>query len=346
MENTRPNKRPRRQMQSKLDDDDATLANNNPPTDQRSTTSCVESPALNDLLLQKRWVDAMDRLTQRSDEAADSAMRPSALAVACRQGAPADLVKRLLLAAPHRLRELLDSRGTPLHEAISCESTSMETMRALLRTDELLDEHYLAEAKSAREYAIAENIIPSTRATLMQDVDGFTPLHLLIRRRFQWHVLTEENDTNNDGDRINNLMMPMLEALVQSCPESVVVPDRGEYEEAPIVYALKANIYAPAFADGDAHFVKVEACIYEMVQTMLLYAPIAATQTFSGFRGDYTALHSAVFHGRYTSTIELLLDTEAAEVVHAAAAAAAASPLRHKAALLKNTQAELPLHFW
>jgi hypothetical protein len=335
MQHPRPSKRPRR-MVSKLST--TALSNSDPCT---TTSSCQEeeSPAtttsLNNLLFQKRWDDAIAQLDEEKtplymglQEAADSRIRPSALAMACRQGAPAELIKLLLLAAPHRLRELLDSRGTPLHEAISCETTSMETLRALLRTDELLDDHLDEED--------AAEMIPSTRATLMQDVDGFTPLHLLIRRRFQWHVLTDAGDDGSNDH--TNLMMPMLEALVQSCPESVLVPDRGEYEEPPIVYALKANIYAPAFADGDAHFVTVESRIYDMVQMMLHYAPIAAAQAFSGFRGDYTALHSAVFHGRYTNTMELLLDTEAS--------VNAESQLLHKAALLKNTQAELPLHFW
>jgi hypothetical protein len=337
MQHPRPSKRPRRKV-SKLSSTTALSNSDQCPT---STSSCheEESPgttttSLNNLLLQKRWDEAMAQLEEKEtryglQEAADLRIRPSALAMACRQGAPADLIKQLLLAAPHRLRELLDSRGTPLHEAISCDNTSMETLRALLRTDELLDDH-LEEQQDEDAAAELMMIIPSTRATLMQDVDGYTPLHLLIRRRFQWHVLTTEE--------VNDLMMPMLEALVQSCPESVLVPDRGEYEEPPIVYALKANIYAPAFADGEAHFVTVEARIYDMVQMMLQYAPIAAAQAFSGFRGDYTALHSAVFHGRYTNTMELLLDTEAS--------VNAESQQLHKAALLKNTQAELPLHFW
>ncbi len=51
---------------------------------------------------------------------------------------------------------------------------------------------------------------------------------------------------------------------------------------------------------------------------------------------QYTALHSAVFHGRCTDTIELILRAEAASLT---------SPNQRRAALLQNTQGEIPLHF-
>lgn len=50
---------------------------------------------------------------------------------------------------------------------------------------------------------------------------------------------------------------------------------------------------------------------------------------------QYTALHSAVFHGRCTNTIELILRAESQTV----------SPTSPKASLLQNTQGEIPLHF-
>jgi hypothetical protein len=231
---------------------------------------------------------------------------PSPLALACRSGATVECVRMILEAAPDRLRHLLDSRGTPLHEAVVCENIGLDVIDLLLKTDERLGNE-------------------STRATLLQDVDGFTPLHLLIRRRFQSHIQKFNEDKS---------LMKILEMLVSSCPEAVVIPDRGEYEEPPIVYAIKANIYAPSLGSEDDTLSRVERQIYEMVRTMLKHAPNAASQVFSGFRGQYTALHSAVFHGRYTSTIELLLDTERN------------FPSSQKSALLTNTQSELPLHFW
>ena len=66
---------------------------------------------------------------------------------------------------------------------------------------------------------------------------------------------------------------------------------------------------------------------------MLEYYPQAASCVFNGYRGNYTALHSAVFHGRCPETLELLLQAERR------------SPSDQKAALLANTQGELPLHF-
>jgi hypothetical protein len=111
------------------------------------------------------------------------------------------------------------------------------------------------------------------RSTLLQDVDGFTPLHLLIRRRFQTHILQE--GTN---------LLQILELLVRSCPDAVIVPDRGEYEEPPIVYAIKANVYAPVLGFEDDN--RVERQIYEMVDCMLRYNPAAAGRVFTGFRGQ------------------------------------------------------------
>jgi hypothetical protein len=51
---------------------------------------------------------------------------------------------------------------------------------------------------------------------------------------------------------------------------------------------------------------------------------------------QYSALHSAVFHGRFTNTIELILRAEAETRV---------SPNAPKVCLLQNTQGEIPLHF-
>jgi hypothetical protein len=275
--------------------------------DEAPTTAVAVGKNLTQLVHERDWQGAIERVKQCPEEAV--ALNPSPLSIACRSGAPLECVRSLLEAAPERLRHVLDSRGTPLHEAIVCETTTVDVIDILLKTDEALE---------------GKCDVP-TRATLLQDVDGFTPLHLLIRRRFQSHILSTENDMS---------LMEILEMLARSCPEAVVIPDRGEYEEPPIVYALKANIYAPSLGAEDDTMVRIERQIYEMVRTMLKHAPFAAAQVFSGFRGQYSALHSAVFHGRYTSTIDLLLQTEDRFLSD------------QKAALLTNTQAELPLHFW
>jgi len=180
---------------------------------------------LSQLLKERKWEEAIDRSSRYPEEASTS-KDPSPLALACRMGAPYECVLAILDAAPNRLRQLLDSRGTPLHEAIVCEDTKACVIEALLKADEALGSD-------------------TARATLLQDVDGFTPLHLLIRRRFQSHIMTTGVDTST-------CLMQILEMLVSSCPEAVLIPDRGEYEEPPIVYAIKANIYAPALGSEDS----------------------------------------------------------------------------------------------
>jgi len=164
----------------------------------------------------------------------------------------------------------------------------------------------------------------SPRAAVLQDVDGYTPLHLLIRRRFQSHIMRADDESP---------LMEILELLVKSCAEAIVIPDRGEYEEPPIVMALKANVYAPMLQSEESTTARIERHIFQMVNCMLQHYPQAASRVFKGYRGHYTALHSAVFHGRSPETIELLLNAETR------------SPSPQKACLLGNTQGELPLHF-
>lgn len=269
------------------------------------------SLGLSELLNQNLWDKATDYITHHPLEA-KTLPDPSPLALACRFGAPYDCVRAILEAAPERLRRVLDSRGTPLHEAVVCETIGVDVIDLLLTVDESLGDG-------------------PQRATLLQDVDGFTPLHLLIRRRFQKHIMGLV-----EGAIDQNCFIEILELLVSSCPTAVVIPDRGEYEEPPIVYAIKAHLYAPVLGSEDATFTRVEGQIFEMVRTMLKHAPFAAAQVFSGFRGQYTALHSAVFHGRYINTVKLLLETGRDHP----------SATDKPAALLTNTQLEVPLHFW
>ncbi|CAB9531584.1 expressed unknown protein [Seminavis robusta] len=253
------------------------------------------------LVFQRRWEGAIERVKKFPEEA-NPTTDPTPLALACRLGAPAKCVKAILNACPDKLRHFVDSRGTPLHEAIVCEHVGADVIGTLLEADEALG-------------------TKTVRAALLQDIDGFTPLHILIRRRFQSHILTD------DG------LIQILEMLVKSCAKAVVVPDRGEYEEPPIVYALKANLYAPLLGSEDATTARVERRIYEMVACMLQHYPDAACCVFAGYRGQYTAIHSAVFHGRSPHTLELLLNAESR--THTSS----------KACMLGNTQGEMPLHF-
>jgi hypothetical protein len=263
-----------------------------------------EDVDLRTLLNLKRWEAAENRADTHPEEIA-SPKDPSPLALACRLGAPYSCVEKILKANPERLRHVLDSRGTPLHEAIVCDEVGPRVIELLLKTDDELGPN-------------------QPRAAILQDVDGYTALHLLIRRRFQSHVLGPDEGSH---------LMEILEMLVSSCAEAVVVPDRGEYEEPPIVMALKANVYAPLLQSEDATAARIERNIYEMVNCMLHHYPQAASCVFNGYRGQYTALHSAVFHGRCPDTIELLLRAEER------------CPASNKAALMGNTQGEMPLHF-
>lgn len=249
------------------------------------------------------WSAIAARAISHPQEAEEQQGSSTPLAVACRKGAPAECIKHILQAAPSLVRRLFQSRGTPLHEAVVCGGImTSDVLELLLQADEQLD------GKSA---------------CLMQDVDGCTPLHLLIKRRFPWHVHNEADD---------ECWFHMLQLLVARAPEAVEIPDRGEYEEPPLVMALKANTYVGGDLDG-IMFQRVERRIRETVACMLKHRPEAARKVLSGARGSYAALHSAVFHGRCSDTIRLLLDAERQ------------GRATSNAALLANAQGELPLHF-
>ena len=254
------------------------------------------------------WGEVRDRVVSKPEQVLEASNDGSSvLALACRFGAPASCIKALLDAAPEYVRYLASSRGTPLHEAIINEDIGIDSITMLLEADEKLGDS-------------------SPRAAVMQDVDGHTPLHLLIRRRSPCHILMESNSH----------WMPFFKLLVKSCPEATGIPDNGEYEEPPLVFALKANQYAATSADSesdDVIYPRIERRIHEMVKIMLWYYPDAASRVLNGVRGHYTALHSAVFHGRCADTIDLILQAEQK------------TSDKPKAALLANTQGEIPLHF-
>lgn len=301
------------------------------PSKRRRTETVIESPSLSQpiddsgnehsestnlysLIGSKDWEGATARVKKNPHLVASCVREPSMLALSCRLGAPYDCVKEILDAAPDKLRHLVDSRGTPLHEAIVCDEIGPDVVEYLLQEDEKLGTG--GESNSLR-------------ATMIQDVDGYTPLHLLIRRRFQSHVLADTNENEK------SYFIEILELLVRSCAEAIIIPDRGEYEEPPIVMAIKANVYAPMLQSEETTIARIERHIYDMVNCMLQHFPEAASRVFNGYRGQYTALHSAVFHGRCSDTIELLLNAENQSP----------SNVSQKACLLGNTQGELPLHF-
>ena len=259
---------------------------------------------LPELCLNRDWQQATDRAISHPEEAVMKEGSSSPLAIACRLGAPASCIRVILDAAPEQVRQVLPSRGTPLHEAVLCDKIGSDVVKLLLEADGRLE---------------GESVC------MLQDVDGRTPLHLLIRQRFQTHLMRGDDD---------NRSFEMLQIMVESCPEAVSIPDRGEYEEPPLVKALKASLYAGGVEEADGTlFQRVERRIHRMVGCMLEHYPQAASQILTGARGHYTALHSAVFHGRCSDTIHLLLQAEQQGCATS------------RAALLANTQGELPLHF-
>mmetsp|Transcript_31432 Transcript_31432/g.65933 ORF Transcript_31432/g.65933 Transcript_31432/m.65933 type:complete len:446 (+) Transcript_31432:151-1488(+) len=274
----------------------------------------TESENLYSLIGAKEWKRVADKVKENPRIVSSCTKEPSLLALSCRSGAPYDCVKEILDSAPRKLRHLVDSRGTPLHEAILCENVGPKVVNYLLEVDEKLG---------------SDGDSNSLRATMIQDVDGCTPLHLLIQRRFQSHVLADANESEESH------FLEILESLVRSCPEAIVIPDRGEHEEPPIVMAIKTYIYAPMLQSEETSTVRIERHIFNMLNCMIQHYPEAASTAFNGNRGQYTALLSALFHGRCPDTIELLLNAEKQS----------ASKISQNACLRGNTQGELPLHF-
>lgn len=291
-----------------------------PPAKRPRRGEGVVDVTLAALCARCQWEEATVRARSHPDEAhaqgknENSSLYASSspLALSCRYGAPLSCVKAILDASPSQLHRLVPSRGTPLHEAIVCDKMGLDVISSLLKVDEELSQ------------------TTNVRATLLQDVDGHTPLHLLIRRRFSFRSASN----NNESDPAKDEILQLLQRLVASCPEAVGIPDRGEYEEPPLVMALKASLYA--VGTDVAEHSRVERRIHQMVACMLSYHPAAAAQVLKGARGQYTALHSAVFHGRCPDTIQLLLQAEQSQ---------SSLSKQPQAALLANTQGELPLHF-
>ena len=134
----RPTKRPRTEIgnSGRSNETDTTSPN------QQSSESENQNVPLDDdlyaLINCKEWEKAVERVKQHPEEVSCCTKVPSPLALCCRYGAPFSCVKEVLDAAPHKLRHLLDARGTPLHEAIVCEETTPDVVGYLLQKDEEL----------------------------------------------------------------------------------------------------------------------------------------------------------------------------------------------------------------
>ena len=172
-----------------------------------------------------------------------------ALALACRLAAPLSCIRSILQACPSIVRSGGGlARGTPLHEAISNSRVTLDVISLLIQTDEELDSSHTDSPSSTSP--ISSKLPPSSssifqnnnpqlspskteRAALTQDVDGQIPLHLLVRRYFYFHPQDETRQ-----------MIELLSQLISSCPKACAMPDKRDFEESPLVLALKANMYA------------------------------------------------------------------------------------------------------
>jgi len=364
------------------DDSTSSSSSSSSKTENSPSSPPTKAQPLPSLCLLKQWTEATQRAMTHPEEADWTVPSNSStpLALACRKGAPLACIKSILEASPVQVRRSIPSYGTPIHEAIVCDQVGSDTIELLIQADEALGrahddannnnnnngnnnncEHNNRNAdnnnnnmSTAGRSSSSRNQVgncdggavggyyddppPSCnegRATLLQDVDGHTPLHLLIRRRFQSHI---------HGQTTEDDLIVMLRLLVQSAPEAVGISDRGEYEEPPLVMALKASLYAGEYDPDDYLYIRIERRIHEMVRIMLQHNPQAASMVLKGARGHYTALHSAVFHGRCSDTINLLLQAEEkCPIKQECPIHRGEQP--NKAALLANSQGELPLHF-
>ena len=234
--------------------------------------------------------------------------RPTpALALACRLAAPLSCTRAILQACPQAVRSGGGlARGTPLHEAISNPRVSLDVISLLIETDEAL------EVKQA---------LKDIRAAQIRDVDGQIPLHLLVRRYFCFHPQDEKQK-----------MIETLKLLISSCPQACGMPDRRDFEETPLVLALKANMYAhydtallaaykkksaQNFESDNEYDCDEQECeplslialleekIHIIINLMLRIYPASASNAAPNLK--FTPLHSAVYHGRCKEIIRNLL---------------------------------------
>jgi len=268
----------------------------------------------------------------------------------------------------------------------------VKIVRMLINADEALEKQQIQknEAKrktkqSKKEYkSNCTNRPNRNRATLMQDIDGNVPLHLLVRQAFYnylggldsfyhsspSHLASSNNDENKNNnkkcprDRKEHPIFTIAQELIKSSPEAVAIPDCTEFEETPLILALKGSVYAnEQFAQqrrrsnsnsdiGGIDYYNatlvVERKIFDLCKVMLQSYPAAASRVMA--QSGYTAVHSAVFHGRCSDTIRLLLNADETNRKRIACNSDTNGSDSYKmkvlpAAMQANKFGELPLHF-
>jgi len=255
------------------------------------------------------------------------------------------------LVPPSPLRINCGGRGTPLHEAVDNEEIDLEVIRILIESDQnrsavprilernLVDPLYGSLDDVEVSYVSNHNIQivqaqrvleTSPPAIRAQDVDGQIPLHLMIRRVFRscprpaQGLMTalcspEDKKIAEVAEEYDSLLLSMLEEVIEAYPEGVNVPDHREYQETPLVLALKANLYAqyrasPFSIRADSITEEstrlwdcmLENRIYTVVKLMLSKYPLASNHVAASI--GYTMLHSALFHGRACKTLRVIME--------------------------------------
>lgn len=316
------------------------------------------------------------------------AMASSPLALCCRYGAPPETVKAILDANKIMVRRCIPNRGTPLHEAImTCgysasmqhETQYVEVMRILLRADEELEGEQLNKKRAALMQDVDGNVPLHllVRQAFYSYVGNISKSISDNKEIISAQSQPSENNDEKQSDQ--HPFMTILKDLVLSCPEAVAVPDFGSYEETPLVQALKSSVYVNEQVDGlvdgnDRHIrlrnatetssvnndpdegnessdVHLERRIFNICKVMLLSHPAAASQVVA--QSGYTALHSAVFHGRCCDTVRLVSNADMENRRKRQCLGEKGKPrcsnqiLEHRvaAAMKANSYGELPLHF-
>ena len=282
----------------------------------------------------------------------------TAFATACRYSAPTQVIASLVDTIKSHMQEYPEmrscnplrinagGRGTPLHEAVSNEELDLNCLRILIHADDVnLNDNN--DGSNPHEGAggltsAAGEIFPPP-AIRAQDVDGQIPLHLMIRRVFRscprpapstganmesTSVETGDADrasatsngieSTNSPDNYDSTLLSILSELIEAYPQGCMIPDHREYEETPLVLALKASLYAqyrispynsrhdPPLDSNRLWNNMLEHRIYTVVKMILTAYPLAANHVAA--TSGYTMLHSALFHGRCARTVSILMD--------------------------------------
>lgn len=252
-------------------------------------------PVLVRLCNNKQWDEASRRAHSHPSEAVPSpqAHRSStALSAAVRGGAPLDTVVSILEACPEQLLVCHLRRGSVLHDAIlhnkhkhnnhQLVKSSFEVLRFLVtQTTELMlkmtsTDKYTANAQS--ECCGDDNDNPFA----MFDCLGRRPLHLIVSKAYM------------------GMDMNLISMLVKANPGAAACRDGDA--QTPLTTALSVTT--------EVGNMEIEMRVLEVTKLLLRAFPAAATQGICSDRSAslMTPLWCAIYYGRFSRTIKLLLD--------------------------------------